>query len=430
MAGHLKTMRQRGENGVIITLVAVFLLFVVGAMAALSIDIVTFYTARSEAQLAADSAALAGARVLANSGMTSDLNYASDNVVTNAEQMAGAVAVQVAAANQVGGRTLVAPVSPSYCGQEICVSFNDKTSPSFLNNPHVTVRVNRSDIPVFFARIWGNTQVSISATATAEAYNPSGLANISSNSSSAPVALTCVKPLVIANLDPLGGSIFDQYGNVLDAGLLGAQFPLHARCNGGCSPPTPQAWQYFVGNDQTSFPPPTQALPACTGSNFQLGIAGCVPVPITCGNQVDILLTYDSNLDQDAADAVNCLTHSTNGNGDTASLPPPPFQFTMGAENPIVQAGFNPGTPTQTMLSDSLVTIPVSANSPIMGTSVTIVGFVQLFLQPAGTAAVASSPQYISSEIINLIGCSSSPAGAPVYGNGPTAVPVRLITPP
>ncbi|HLM79633.1 MAG TPA: pilus assembly protein TadG-related protein [Terriglobales bacterium] len=44
------------------------MLFVIGAMAALSIDEVTLYTARSEAQLAADAAALAGARVLANSG--------------------------------------------------------------------------------------------------------------------------------------------------------------------------------------------------------------------------------------------------------------------------------------------------------------------------------------------------------------------------
>ncbi len=48
------------------------MLFVVGAMAALSIDVVTLYTARSEAQLVADAAALAGARVLANSGVTSD----------------------------------------------------------------------------------------------------------------------------------------------------------------------------------------------------------------------------------------------------------------------------------------------------------------------------------------------------------------------
>ncbi len=55
-----------------------FMLFVVGAMAALSIDVVTIYTARSEAQLAADSAALAAARVLANSGATSDPNAAHE----------------------------------------------------------------------------------------------------------------------------------------------------------------------------------------------------------------------------------------------------------------------------------------------------------------------------------------------------------------
>ncbi|MGO9863512.1 MAG: pilus assembly protein TadG-related protein, partial [Terriglobales bacterium] len=63
-------MRPKRERGIVIVLVAVVMLFVVGAMAALSIDVVTLYTARSEAQLAADAAALAGARVLANSGAT------------------------------------------------------------------------------------------------------------------------------------------------------------------------------------------------------------------------------------------------------------------------------------------------------------------------------------------------------------------------
>ena len=68
----LRRSGNHGEQGIIIVLVAVFMLGAVGAMAALSIDVVTLYTARSEAQLAADAAALAGARVLANSGMTSD----------------------------------------------------------------------------------------------------------------------------------------------------------------------------------------------------------------------------------------------------------------------------------------------------------------------------------------------------------------------
>src|SRR5450631_745293 len=98
--------RHGNEQGMVIMLVAVFMLFVVGAMAALSIDVVTIYTARSEAQLAADGAALAGARTLANSGMTSE---PTDALLTaNAEILASTVATQVARSNTVGGRLLVA----------------------------------------------------------------------------------------------------------------------------------------------------------------------------------------------------------------------------------------------------------------------------------------------------------------------------------
>src|ERR1019366_4406008 len=89
------------EQGIIITLVAVFMLFVVGAMAALSIDVVTFYTARSEAQIAADSAALAAARVMANSGMTSSTGNSTTNPfrVDTTKTLASAIATQVARQN-------------------------------------------------------------------------------------------------------------------------------------------------------------------------------------------------------------------------------------------------------------------------------------------------------------------------------------------
>ena len=40
------------------------------AMAALAIDVVTLYVARTEVQRAADAAALAGAKALADSGVT------------------------------------------------------------------------------------------------------------------------------------------------------------------------------------------------------------------------------------------------------------------------------------------------------------------------------------------------------------------------
>ena len=138
-------------------LVAVFMLFVVGAMAALSIDVVTLYTARSEAQLAADAGALAGARVLANSGMTSEAS-----LTANAEATAKTVAKQVAANNYVGGSQLK--------NSDVTVTINDNTP----SNPHVTVQIQVNTLPTFFARIWGNKTLTVAAAATAEAYNPSG----------------------------------------------------------------------------------------------------------------------------------------------------------------------------------------------------------------------------------------------------------------
>ena len=140
MRRHFHNSEPRSE-GIIITLVAVFMLFVMGAMAALSIDIVTLYTARSEAQLAADGAALAGARVLANSGMTSDPNASSDGLMDTAETLARAIATQVAKSNQVGGRNLNA-IGACGPGSEISVCFNDSA-----NNPQVTVQVTRTDLP-------------------------------------------------------------------------------------------------------------------------------------------------------------------------------------------------------------------------------------------------------------------------------------------
>src|SRR5580658_142698 len=108
----------KDERGVVITLVAVFMLCVVGAMAALSIDVVTIYTARSEAQLAADSAALAAARVIANSGATSDPTSTLLGTVEAAAGPAQNVAVQVAEQNQVGGTYLTGAniLTPSFAG--------------------------------------------------------------------------------------------------------------------------------------------------------------------------------------------------------------------------------------------------------------------------------------------------------------------------
>src|SRR6266567_5166025 len=64
-------LERQKERGVTIVLVAVAMVAIIG-MAALSIDVITLYLAKEEAQRSADEAALAAARILSISGITGD----------------------------------------------------------------------------------------------------------------------------------------------------------------------------------------------------------------------------------------------------------------------------------------------------------------------------------------------------------------------
>ncbi len=472
---------RKREQGIVITLVAVFMASVVLVMAALAIDLTTLYTARSEAQLAADGAALAGARVLANSGMTSSdgtilLSPVFDTL--GAENLATAVAMQVAASNQIGGKNLVPPgVGVSTCngaGAQISVCFND----SDVSNPHVTVQVNRPDLPTFFLRFW-KKQLPVSASATAEAYNPAGLSTRRRPAS--PVAPICVKPWLLPNLDPTQtgnptpSAIFDRRnGTIENANLIGESWPnagpsnpnTYQNPNGLLSQPSftsaPVPGEYYpvvidpVGTSiPGDFPTPAQALSSCTNgfNNYQLAVAGCVSQPIACGRNQDFNIdaTTSSTRDSDTMAAVQCLIHYNGALTDTDSMSPntgetippltqpqsltPPFEFVAGNQNPVTTAQ------TQDVLvSDSLVTIPVydtlvnTGNPPAAPpATVNVIGFLQVFLNPQSAllpSPTGPAPYPIPVTIINQIGCGRLSSGTPVYGNGPSAVPVRLITPP
>jgi len=422
-------MRGKDERGIIIALVAVVMLGVVGAMAALSIDVVTIYTARSEAQLAADSAALAAARVLANSGATSDTTGGS---MTGAWTLASAVALQVAEQNRIGGVNLIAsqitiPAAPVETRRN--------------SNWTFTIRVQVNNLPTFFARIWGTKFITVGASATAEVYNPWGAIG-AAFSPAPPVAPICVKPWLLPNMDPkVTGAIFDpNSGTIQDTTLLGwtsvvpgTGIPMSSACGptGDCSaPPNPTPWNYYPGDDLT-FPHPTNSLPSCTPaltSNYQQSIAGCVPTPIACNAQVNIDNTPDSNRDLETTNAVTCLTHTTDGSGDKVDVTGgsiPPFQFIAGADNPIVGLS---GKDVE--VSDSLVTVPVfNSSSGVPPTNpVTIVGFVQLFLNPDGLATPTVGQ--VNATVINMVGCGTKVGGTPILGNGASPVTVRLISPP
>lgn len=406
------------------------MLFVMGAMAALSIDVVTFYTARSEAQLAADGAALAGARVLANSGMTSSTD---PTLAGNAATLCQNVAKQVAQSNQVGGQSLAGAI----------VTCNNTTTQS---NPTVVAQV-QVNLPTFFARIWGTTQVTVTAKATAEAYNPSGLATGTTISQARPVSLTCVKPWLLPNIDPKNTAlgIFDPTsGAIQDPTLLGStQSGLLVNCPaGGCNGGLGSlaAWSYYPGDTSSTgaFPAPAGTSVVCsptaTGyipTPYQLSIAGCVQMPIAC-NATNVLIDLNPypGRDTETFAAVNCVSHSATSLGDkldSTTFPAGPFEFLAGDENPLVKAGvLTSGSDVE--VSDSLVTVPVYDSSLSVINSVNLVGFVQLFLNSDGNAA--PNPSQISTTIINMVGCGTGANGTPVLGNGASAVPVRLITPP
>jgi hypothetical protein len=416
--------------------------FVVIVMAALAIDITTLYAARSEAQLAADGAALAAARVLANSGMTSlssvnDLNPAFP--LSTTEGLATTAAVAVASSNPIGGKNLS---STGNCGDtqiSVCYNTND------LSNPYVTVKVSRTDLPTFFLRFWSK-QLAVGASATAEAYNPS-------NSNQAiPVAPLCVKPWVLPNYDPTRSPpqsfIFNNgNGKIQIPTLIGQGWFLKT----GSPTGAPIPGEYYpatIGTANNDLPQPTKALPACsTGfTPYQLAVAGCVSTPISCSGQrirLDKSTTEFYNTgtrDGDTMVAAECLIHSAGQPYDTDSIDysamtPPPFEFLAGNQNPVVALRGK----KDILVSDSLVTIPVydtpNLSAPIPPNSVQIIGFLQVFLNPYGGAMYSPSqvpgPYQIPVTIVNQVGCGTDASTTtPIYGNGPSPVPVRLITPP
>src|SRR5208337_149801 len=91
MPEKIQFSQRRSERGQTIVLVAISIVSLL-AMAALAIDVVTLYVARSEIQRAADAAALAGAKAMADSGVTSipttDPHYTDNSAQSLASAMA------------------------------------------------------------------------------------------------------------------------------------------------------------------------------------------------------------------------------------------------------------------------------------------------------------------------------------------------------
>jgi uncharacterized membrane protein len=183
----VQTLRQkagREERGASLVLVALSLVAMLGA-ASLAVDLGLLYVARNEAQRAADAAALAGASAFVDSGCTS----------MNGGCVSGGAQETLAReqAEKVGAQDFVMGQAAKI--EDGDVSFSYPTP----MEPQITVDVERSTargnaIPLLFSRLFGVTLGSVSAQATAEAFDPSG--------SSVPVGYGCVAPFLVPNCDP------------------------------------------------------------------------------------------------------------------------------------------------------------------------------------------------------------------------------------
>jgi len=450
------TLVSRNERGVTLLLVAVAM-FTILAMAALAIDVVTLYVGRAEAQTAADAAAMAGAKSLVAGGVTADPNNNS-GVWQVACLQATDQATAAAQQNPIGG--VVAGT--------IIVTFPNAPNPTSCNgtnavfgiNPQVQVRVERNDFPTFFARIWRRGLNTVSATATAEAFNPSNSASASADGNTVGISPKCVKPWLIPNKDPadLTGAtpLIDPTTGALLPNAIGERFLLRSDCRTGrpnCqggnlnrNPPQPTGPQPPSPLNQLDYVPasvqssPVSHLPSCAGgSDFEQAIEGCDTTTYSCGlaappapvPTADLTLNRGT-INTNVREGVQCLIMNGNNNGpDTLASTTPPWRFQVGPSNPL--AGVN-GIVTNDELtsSNSVVTVPVYDGAVLPNTpspQVNIVGFVQLFindLSPAGTGSTGR----VDVTILNISGCVRNPGTtAPVSGGGISAVPVRLMKP-
>jgi Flp pilus assembly protein TadG len=440
---------RHNEQGVTILVVACSLAFVMIALAALVIDVSALFTARGDAKQAADAAALAGAKVLANSGMTSDPTNAT--LQANAVALATQVATAVATKNTVGGRPLTTG--------EVTVSFLNIGGLTFESNPQIKVAVQRTDLPTFFARAWGTKIVPVGATATAEAVNPSP----TGGTPGFPIAPRCVKPWILPNSNPITGvgPMFLAGGDIAVSGLVGTSITLVPGCPPGgapcCAPGAPpcttaKQLPYYYGQ----LPQPSgTSLPSCTTStcDYEQNIAACSPPPpVSCRNPISLVggPSCGGNPDRQTSRGGRCLIHANgaghgqgqdciSANGDAAAYCSAgaatlDSQLFAGSENPLVQSGtINLGDPISS--SDSLVTIPVYDSSAAPPTTnrtnttavpVNVIGFIQGFITGV-ERGTGPKPGWIYMTIVNLSGCGTALSGPTIVGDGISPVPVRLI---
>jgi hypothetical protein len=451
------------ERGFTMALVAGSFVAII-AMAALSIDVGTLYQAKAEAQRAADAAALAGARTISISEITGDpTNGATDGswgAICGGDTSPATLAAKNAAQqNFISG--VAAPTIHVYYGAGSTAATQvdcRNAGPNFGVNPIVTVTVQSANLPIFFARIFSLFGSNFSATtvgakASAEVYNPSQSGPLASGM--IPVQPRCVKPLIVANNDPLnGGPMVDAAGAIntagiyqINGGLIGETFAIRADCVDpstatNCNPGSnmldnPPRWNApYLDYIPAYVNANSSAVTACSSANvFQQAIGGCDQTTVySCGvplaTQADMTINPGGGTG-DTSTAAQCLIHQSTGRDSLVggATPSFPFQIQAGAGNPLATTNLV-NTNDIITSSSSIVTLPIgyfSSTGLVIGQNqpfVTVAGFLQVFVQ-----SVDPATGNLTVTVLNVAGCGNQgTSNLPVFGTSP--VPVRLITSP
>lgn len=440
---------RRHERGQTILLVAISMVSLL-AMAALAIDVVSLYVAKSETQRAADAAALAGAKAMADSGITTlpttDSNFSGGQVQTLAQSMATSAINGTLSTNLIAGAQATLQASPTF-------NFSTASVNTPINNPQVTVSLQRTALPTFFAHIFGRKTATVTASATAEAYNPAN----STLPQFTPISPRGVKPWLVANLNPTQplGPSFSPFVNTTSGAVnsgpgqsvIGTMFYLTADCGGGrgCNPTTP----WVTPNGELRYipaqvnPNTSNVCPACAGgSDFEQAIE-CYDATaytyLNCGGgttnaQWDNALNPQRGRHGQTANGTMCLIHETNEDHPGLTSGQDTLNVTAWPREPmlITSAG------TQVSTSQSIVTIPIfdqtsPAFTPTTSGPVTIVGYLQAFINfvSDGTGGVGLNAGDVNITVLNVAGCSANfSAATPIVGgSGTSPVPVRRIQP-
>lgn len=486
---------RHNERGVTMILVAVAMVAII-AMAALSIDVVTLYLAREEAQRAADAAALASAKVLSLSGLTSDPGNASGawaSICDGSTSPATQAATSVAKQSTVGSAAATMVTVTYSAGGTSSGNCSGLPFGTGVNNPMVTVQVVRNSLPTFFSRMWGRTGNSVSATATAEVFNPSNSGAVGNGATGTITAVQprCVKPWIIPNVDPLNpdDSCSDSTtcnkfvdpltGQVMHpgtttgggapaaSGVIGETFWIEPDCRhtgGTCNlrnsspmpnwyaPPPfnpgiraflepPPSLEYLPGEAPITTP---VALPSCASGNpYEEAIGGCDQSTVYhCGvqhsslgnpNRVDLSENPSSGTN-DTLNGVKCLIHETDDT-DTAPSGQDSMDLTsypfkiLSGTNNPMLGGALAGSAISN--SPSVVSLPIyDPNADVIsGSGISPVTIIG-FLQVFINRVDPWGNVKVT--VLNVAGCSNGTGTDPVGSavTGSSPVPVRLITNP